>query len=468
MMITQRTNGLHSLVVLLQVFLTLFLYWVVLVVFTATRGTVNINRYCFYALVVATALIVESLRRDRSAIRTCLFEPSMLRLHPLAMGQTIAVAFGLMIFVTILKDATLSRLFLALFLTLLYPLLLFSNRILPKWLASNLFRGAREQRTLLVGPSQKITCMKPWISSKENFGVRVIGLLCDEEQMELVDGIPILGRYEHLERVIRERQVSQVIILGLPLVMDPESKVIAICNRSGARLMILSDLEERLMHTAIHIQDDGLQFITLRQEPLENPLNRLMKRFLDLLVSVPVVLFLLPPICVMVWIIHRRQSPGPLFHRQIRAGLQNLGFEILKFRTMHVHNGSQARQASENDERIFPAGKWLRKLSIDELPQFINVLRGEMSVVGPRPHLIEHNEQFAQLLADYHIRAFVLPGITGLAQIRGHRGEIRSTEMMVHRVNCDTAYLENWSLLLDIGIIMRTITQVIVPPKSAV
>jgi putative colanic acid biosynthesis UDP-glucose lipid carrier transferase len=134
---------------------------------------------------------------------------------------------------------------------------------------------------------------------------------------------------------------------------------------------------------------------------------------------------------------------------------------------MKVENPDATRQASENDDRIFPLGRLLRKTSIDEIPQFLNVLRGEMSIVGPRPHMIEHNAQFARIMANYHIRAFVKPGVTGLAQVRGFRGEARTSEDIQKRVECDIEYIERWSLTLDVMLIVQTAWQMLFPPKSA-
>ena len=134
---------------------------------------------------------------------------------------------------------------------------------------------------------------------------------------------------------------------------------------------------------------------------------------------------------------------------------------------MHHADHDESQQATKDDCRIYPVGRWLRRLSIDELPQFVNVLRGEMSVVGPRPHLIEHNEQFAEFLANYHIRAFVRPGITGLAQVRGFRGEAITPADITNRLAADVDYLENWSLFVDVGIIAKTAWQMIFPPKTA-
>jgi putative colanic acid biosynthesis UDP-glucose lipid carrier transferase len=180
-----------------------------------------------------------------------------------------------------------------------------------------------------------------------------------------------------------------------------------------------------------------------------------------------VTLLVFPVLTVIVWIAQRIQSPGPLLHVQTRAGLQNRRFKIYKFRTMHTGNGDIARQARDGDDRVYSFGRWFRKLSIDEVPQFWNVLRGDMSIVGPRPHLIEHNQQFSELMANYHVRAFVKPGITGLAQVRGFRGEARSESDIAHRVECDIEYLENWNLSLECGIIIRTFFHLLVPPRTA-
>jgi lipopolysaccharide/colanic/teichoic acid biosynthesis glycosyltransferase len=182
-----------------------------------------------------------------------------------------------------------------------------------------------------------------------------------------------------------------------------------------------------------------------------------------LLLGVPVLAFT----TVVVWFLQRWQSPGPVFIRQVRSGLYRKKFWMFKYRTMHVNNGDQARQATRNDSLIFPAGRWLRRFSIDELPQFINVLRGDMSVVGPRPHLLEHDDVFARVLENYHVRAAVKPGVTGLAQVRGYRGQVTSEDAIRKRIQSDIYYLENWSFALDCSIIARTTVQLIFPPKSA-
>jgi putative colanic acid biosynthesis UDP-glucose lipid carrier transferase len=179
------------------------------------------------------------------------------------------------------------------------------------------------------------------------------------------------------------------------------------------------------------------------------------------------MLLVFPIVTVIVFVAQRLQSPGPLFHVQRRAGMQNRQFQIYKFRTMRPGLDDLSRQARAGDDRVYPIGKWLRKLSMDEIPQFWNVLKGDMSIVGPRPHLIEHNQQFSQLMENYHVRTFVKPGITGLAQVRGFRGEARNPSDIENRITCDIEYLENWNLSLECDIILRTLAQLLFPPRSA-
>ena len=215
--------------------------------------------------------------------------------------------------------------------------------------------------------------------------------------------------------------------------------------------------------------NDRFAFAAQAAEPLDNPINCLMKRTLDLAVAIPVVCFVLPPLTLLVAIAHRLQSPGPVFHRQERSGLNRQIFHIFKFRTMQV--GSEAQrgtQATRDDSRVFPFGRFLRKTSLDEFPQFINVLLGEMSVSGPRPHLLEHDQKFAAMVGSYYMRHFVKPGITGLAQSEGFRGEvIGRPELLQKRIDHDLRYVNIWSLELDLRIIASTARQVVRPPRAA-
>jgi len=217
-----------------------------------------------------------------------------------------------------------------------------------------------------------------------------------------------------------------------------------------------------------HDVDGDAHFLTNVVEPLQNPLNRLAKRLADIAISSIVLLFILPPLCVFVWVIQQRQSTGALFYRQTRHGLGRSTFSILKFRSMDASNEAESRQATTDDPRVFPFGRMLRHFSLDEVPQFLNVLKGEMSVIGPRPHLEKHDDLFEQEINAYRIRHFVKPGITGYAQVRGFRGEVNSPEQIHQRVQYDIYYIANWSMKLDLYIACKTVAVLLRPPESAV
>jgi putative colanic acid biosynthesis UDP-glucose lipid carrier transferase len=190
------------------------------------------------------------------------------------------------------------------------------------------------------------------------------------------------------------------------------------------------------------------------------------KRTFDLVVASLAVLFL-APVMVLLALAIVVETGGPALFRQARTGHRGKTFVILKFRTMTVAEcGDRARQATLHDDRITSVGLILRKLSLDELPQLLNVIRGEMSLVGPRPHAVGHDEQFAGSIPAYPLRFMAKPGLTGLAQVRGHRGEIRGPQCIQDRVSADCEYIENWSFALDMQIILRTIPLLFNDPRA--
>jgi len=467
-MVTQRTEGLYRLFLLFQIVLVAALFWLgvwIMVTFYSEGADLTWRRYSIYCVLLVLGMTLESLSRDGS--KNYFLQNELLRQHRLSLRQTLASAGTLVLYLIATQDTFISRIFFFNFVPWLYVALLFSHHYLPSILARGMFKGERVERTLLIGSAEKADQLRGWLRRKAEIGLRAIGRLSDEPDEQSDSTVPVLGDSDDIERIVRERGITQVILLEFPLFTEINRHIIRVCDQLGVRLLIVSDLEEKLRHPVTHFEDDGFRFIGLREEPLENPLNRFCKRAIDIAIALPVMLFVFPVLAVFVWLAQRLQSAGPLFHVQTRAGMQNRQFTILKFRTMHPDNVDLSKQASDGDPRVYPIGKWLRKLSIDEVPQFWNVLRGDMSIVGPRPHLIEHNNQFSQLMANYHVRAFVKPGITGLAQVRGYRGEARNDADIQHRVECDIEYLENWNLSLECGIILRTCAQLIVPPRTA-
>ena len=192
----------------------------------------------------------------------------------------------------------------------------------------------------------------------------------------------------------------------------------------------------------------------------------LRKRTFDLIFAGFVVVFLLSWLVPLISLLIKLGSKGPTFFKQLRTGKQGKPFYCLKFRSMTVNSEPDSKQASRNDVRVTKLGAFLRKTSLDELPQFINVLKGEMSVVGPRPHMIQHTEQYTKTIHNFMDRHLIMPGITGLAQVSGYRGETKELDAMAKRVNADIHYIHNMSWLMDLKIIGLTIKQVFKIPEN--
>jgi putative colanic acid biosynthesis UDP-glucose lipid carrier transferase len=202
---------------------------------------------------------------------------------------------------------------------------------------------------------------------------------------------------------------------------------------------------------------DYLPILSLRDIPLHSSINAFIKRTFDVLFSLFVFFGILIWFAPILALLIRLESKGPIFFIQKRTGFDNKEFQCFKFRSMAVNDDADAKQAGKNDMRVTKIGRFIRRTSIDELPQFYNVLFGNMSVVGPRPHMLKHTDEYANKVDKYMLRHFVKPGITGLAQVRGYRGEIEQDSDIQNRIKFDIFYVENWSFLLDLKIIIQTI-----------
>lgn len=220
---------------------------------------------------------------------------------------------------------------------------------------------------------------------------------------------------------------------------------------------VLPDVFEKELNASPRILSSGIPVIEKRIEPLSSIHNRVKKRFFDVVFSFLVIALLLSWLIPIIALVIKVNSKGPIFFKQQRSGRDNVPFYCLKFRTMFVNDESDSKQATKNDSRITSVGKFLRRTSLDELPQFINVLKGEMSVVGPRPHMLSHTEAYRKIIDDFMVRHYLKPGITGWAQINGLRGETKHPDQMQKRVEADIYYLENWNLMMDLKIVFITI-----------
>src|SRR5437764_6450405 len=321
-MVTQRTQGLYRVFLLCQIVIVAVLFWFgvwVMVTFYSPGAELTWRRYSIYCALLVLGMTIESLSRDGS--KNYFLQNELLRQHRLSLRQTFASTGTLVFYLIATKDSFISRIFFFNFVPWLYVALLFSHHYLPQFLARRIFTGSREEKTLLVGTSTKAAQLRNWLRRKSDVGLRTIGLISDEPIQQTNDGVPVLGNAAMLEKIIRDRGVTQVIMLEFPLFTEDNRQIIQVCDRVGIRLLIVSDLEEKLRHPVTHFEDDGFRFIGLREEPLENPLNRVFNRWIALASPLPVMIVLFPVLTVIVWLAPRIQSRGPLLHAQTRAGM---------------------------------------------------------------------------------------------------------------------------------------------------
>ena len=236
--------------------------------------------------------------------------------------------------------------------------------------------------------------------------------------------------------------------------------VISFADNNLITLKFMPDTKNVIFRNFKYEYYNYIPILSLRNIPLDDSLNKLVKRLFDIIFSLLVILFVLSWLTPIIALLIKLESKGPIFFSQSRTGINNKQFFCYKFRSMTVNKESNTIQATKNDKRVTKIGKFIRKTSIDELPQFFNVFFGNMSVVGPRPHMVSHTNKYAKSVDKFMVRHFVKPGITGLAQVSGFRGEIESKTDIINRVKYDIFYIENWSLLLDFKIIFLTINNV--------
>jgi exopolysaccharide biosynthesis polyprenyl glycosylphosphotransferase len=428
-----------------------------------------LTSYFGYSVVVCMGVFWERILRRRplphGLTQSSVWNNVVTGLRQAGIGILLLVAF---LFLT--KDHTASRLFVATLAPVLAAVLAYNHRVITPLVLDRVMRGRESPETLLVGDLAMLRRHLAWLDRHQEQGLDFIGIVAPRPknaEEEISVGIDYLGEPEELEDVMRTHAPSAVMFFDTAgSSMDFLARK-RMCDRFGARYLHVWDFGP-VSHLVPKIDErEGLHLFSFREEPLQDPFNQLLKKALDFCIALPVVVFVLPLMSVFVWIFQSIQSPGPLFFIQERTGLHGRVFKIIKYRTMHTGDFMEAKQATIGDSRIYPAGAWFRKLSIDEFPQFINVLLGDMSIIGPRPHLPAHDLEFAKISEPYRVRTLVRPGITGLAQVRGERGLIQTDSDVSQRVDSDLFYVENWSLMLDLLILVQTVRNLVIPPKSA-
>ena len=356
--------------------------------------------------------------------------------------------------VVVLGKFKLSRITLLLYLSLNYLALLASGYIRHRFLGYIRTLGYDPRRIIFVGSSEEIQELKHWIERHPERGFQDTHFIRFSAEDELE---PLLQRI----RSIADTEPLEELALGsfhdlFPNVLD----LVDLAEEYGLRVFLQSTVSSEIVKKLGNVDFGPFSVIRVRQEPLNRIRARAIKRLVDLIITIPIFLFVLWWFYLLIGLLIKVSSRGPIVYKQRRIGADGEPFMCFKFRTMQVTSSLQngvIPLTREKDKRITWIGKALRATNLDELPQFFNVIRGEMSVVGPRPHMVEEDDAISGLLRKYKIRRFVKPGITGWAAINGYRGGTDDMELMQARIDHDIYYIENWTAWLDTKICFVTV-----------
>jgi putative colanic acid biosynthesis UDP-glucose lipid carrier transferase len=314
------------------------------------------------------------------------------------------------------------------------------------------------RRAIIVGMNEQGVALASRVGETPYSRIELAGFFDDRDlnRLDASSDYRMIGRLDELSKFVREKNI-QLIYLSLPMASQPRIlHVLDELKDTTASIFFVPDMFVTDLIQGRTGSVCGMPVISVCETPFTGS-NGFIKRLSDIVLSI-IILLLISPILLGVAIAVKVTSPGPIIFRQRRYGLDGKEILVYKFRSMTVtEDGAKVQQATKNDSRITPLGAILRKTSIDELPQFVNVLQGRMSIVGPRPHAVAHNEMYRKLIKGYMVRHKVKPGITGWAQVNGYRGETDTLDKMQGRIDFDLDYLRNWSLKLDLYIIFRTV-----------
>ena len=376
--------------------------------------------------------------------------------------------------------------FMGLFLMTEFALILFSRLI--EVLLIKFFRqsGRNTRSVVFVGNDPALLMLYRNLISDSSTGYKIAGYYANQDMENCPEAIVKLGDIKDLNHQIElsandennengikgnhsKWDITSIDELFCCLSHDEHEEIVKLMKFCDKNIVHFYYVPRMSGNFLLNLQPEQLgetMVFTNHYEPLSQPFNQFIKRTFDIVVSLAVCIILLPFIPIIAWCI-KRQSPGPVFFKQDRTGHNGKTFTCLKFRSMHVNSEADSLQATKDDPRKFPFGNFIRKTNIDEFPQFFNVLRGDMSIVGPRPHMLAHTEQYGNIIDKYMVRHFSRPGITGYAQVNGCRGETKELWQMEERIQKDVWYIENWTFWLDIKIIFKTAITLFVPDKQA-
>jgi putative colanic acid biosysnthesis UDP-glucose lipid carrier transferase len=267
-----------------------------------------------------------------------------------------------------------------------------------------------------------------------------------------------IGHINELSQLVTENNIDFIFVtLSAYNDLNKSKELLSVCNKIGVRLRFVPE-NQYWYKSSMNLESVGSLVVFNPQEiPLDYLKARIVKRVFDIIFSSLVIVFIISWLFPILFLLIKLSSKGPVFFLQKRTGINNKTFKCMKLRSMRMSVDADLKQATVHDSRITPIGSFLRKTSLDEFPQFFNVLLGQMSIVGPRPHMLRHTEQYSQLIDYYKVRHYIKPGITGWAQVNGYRGETDELWKMQKRVEYDMNYLNNWTFWMDLKIVFMTV-----------
>ncbi len=367
---------------------------------------------------------------------------------------------GLFLLVTIsffpfAKQAIFSGQAIAVFMTTSFTIIVLFKYLLFYYLKKyRIITGSNFRIAVIIGYTPEAIRLKEVFETRKDYGYRFLGYFSDKK-----NNPDIKGKIEDLKQFVIDKRVDEIYCSLNEISNDQLKSLVEFADDNRKTIKFIPDTKEIFSKNLRIDYYELFPVLSLQKTQLHNPFIKGVKRAFDIVFSVFVIVLLFSWLMPILAILIKIESKGPVFFIQGRPGLDEQEFFCYKFRSMQI-NAITEQEASKNDPRVTKMGKFMRKTSIDELPQFFNVLLGDMSVVGPRPHLWSQNKAYASRIKKYMVRHYVKPGITGLAQVKGFRGEIETEEDMVNRIKLDVFYIENWSIILDIKIIVQTLINI--------
>ena len=371
-----------------------------------------------------------------------------------------------MLYLFFARQLILSRLFIAASLVG-YGVLLLLNRFILLFARSFWkYHSHMSRKVMIIGYNSMAKKLASYLE-EDDMDTEIVGFCEEAENVHELSNYPIIDSVNNSIQASRQRQVNEIYSTIAPEEHTGIYGLMLEADKACIHFRLIPDLSHFVKRNYYINYLKDIPVLSLRQEPLSEATNRIRKRLFDIIVSLLVTILILSWLIPLLALLIRMESPGPVFFIQKRTGRDRKVFSCLKFRSMKINKDADIKQAARNDTRFTRIGKFLRTSNLDEFPQFINVLKGDMSVVGPRPHMLKHTNDYSNMIDKYMVRQFLKPGITGWAQINGHRGEITMLQQLQERVEHDIWYMENWNQWLDVRIIFMTLANMIGGQKNA-